>query len=161
MTNQSQTTTTATTTARAADRPRPVVQRWHTSTDAVVAVVAAGSAALVWAVARAAGVALEVKAGTEPSEVNVVSVLVTSVVVAGAGAGLLRMLERRTTRARRVWTLVAVVVWAVSFAGPLSATQLSGGAVLAGLHLLVGAVVIVGLRRTHPVVPGLVLPARA
>lgn len=157
MTNQSQTTTME----PAAGRRRAAVQRWHTSADAVVAVVAAGSAALVWAAARAAGVALEVKAGTEPSEVNVVSVLVTAVVVAGAGAGLLRMLERRTTRARRVWTLVAVVVWAVSFAGPLSATQLSGGAVLAGLHLVVGAVVIIGLRLTHPVVPGLVLPARA
>lgn len=150
MTNQSQTTATA----RAAGRPRPVVQRWHTSADAVVAVVAAVLAALAWAGARAAGVALEVRAGAETSEVNVVSVLVTSIVVTGAGAGLLRMLERRTTRARRVWTVVAVVVWAVSFVGPLSATQLSGGAVLAGLHLLVGAVVIVGLRRTHPLEPG-------
>jgi hypothetical protein len=115
----------------------------------MVAVAAAGLAALAWAVARAAGVELTVRAGTGTREVNLVSVVVTSLVVAIAGAGLLRVLERRTTQGRRAWTAVATAVWALSLLGPLSATESSAGLVLAGLHLLVGAVVIAGLRRTH------------
>jgi hypothetical protein len=117
--------------------------------DGAVALVAAGAAALVWACARAAGLHLEVTSGSGTTDVNVVSVVVTTMVVAIAGAGLLRVLERRTTRGLRVWTIVAVTVWALSFLGPLSATRPATGLVLAGMHLLVGAVVVVGLRRTH------------
>lgn len=114
-----------------------------------VAVLAAAAAAVVWAVARAAGIELVVRSGDGTSHVNVVSVVVTAVVVAIAGAGLLRLLERRTSDGLRTWTIVAVAVWAVSFLGPLSATRPSAGLVLASLHLLVGAVVVLGLRRTH------------
>ena len=40
-------------------------------------------------------------------------------------------------------------MWVVSFAGPAGARTLSAGLTLAALHLVVGAVVIVGLRRRH------------
>jgi predicted NBD/HSP70 family sugar kinase len=77
------------------------------------------------------------------------SVVVTPLLVGVAATGLLRLLERRTSRALRVWTVVAMAVWAVSFLGPLSATTLGAGLVLATMHLLVGGVVVVGLRLTR------------
>ena len=120
--------------------------------DTGVAVVAAPAAAVVWTVARAAGIDLVVRTGGGTSEVNLVSVVVTSLVVALAGAALLRLFERRTANGLRSWTIVAICVWAVSLLGPLSATTVSAGVVLAALHLVVGAVVVLGLRRTHPVV---------
>jgi chromate transport protein ChrA len=121
-----------------------------TRADAGVAVVATVTAVVVWSTARVAGIDLVVKSAGGTSDVNVVSVIVTAVVVAIAGAALLRLFERRTTNGRRTWTIVAVSVWAVSLLGPLSATRPSAGLVLASLHLLVGAVIVLGLRRTHP-----------
>ncbi len=120
-----------------------------TRADIGVAVVAAATGAVVWSVARASGIELVVRSGGSTSDVNVVSVVVTALVVAIAGAALLRLFERRTTHGRRTWTIVAVAVWAVSLLGPLSAARPSAGLVLASLHLLVGAVVVLGLRRTH------------
>src|SRR4051794_26516891 len=124
--------------------PRPSV-----TADGAVALVAAGVAGLIWAAARVSDLHLEVKSGSGTTEVNLVSVVVTTLVVAIVGAGLLRLLERRTTRALRVWTIVALVVWALSFLGPLSATRPSTGLVLAGRPLRVGGGVGIGLRRTR------------
>jgi chromate transport protein ChrA len=120
-----------------------------TRADTGVAVVAAAAAVVVWSAARLAGIDLVVRSGGRTSHVTVVSVIVTALVVAVAGAALLRIFERRTTNGRRTWTIVAVSVWAVSLLGPLSATRPSAGLVLAGLHLLVGAVVVLGLRHAH------------
>ncbi len=117
--------------------------------DWPVAVVAAGAAALVWVGGTVAGVDVAVRSGSGTREVGLVSVVVTALVVAVAAAGLLRLLERRTAGALRVWTGIALVVWVVSFAGPAGASSLSAGLILAALHLVVGAVVIVGLRLRH------------
>jgi len=117
--------------------------------DWPVAVVAAGAAAVVWVGATVAGVEVAVRSGSSTRDVGLVSVVVTAVVAAAVGAGLLSVLERRTSGARRVWTGVAVTVWVVSLAGPAGARTLSAGLTLTALHLVVGAVVIVGLRRRH------------
>jgi hypothetical protein len=117
--------------------------------DWPVAVVAAGAAALVWVGGTVAGVEVAVRSGSGTRQIGLVSVIVTTLVVAVAAAGLLRVLERRTPAARRVWTWIALAVWVVSFAGPAGARTLSAGLTLAVLHLVVGAVVIVGLRRRH------------
>lgn len=127
--------------------PRPRV-----APDGAVAVMAAAAAALVWACAHISDLHLEVRSGSGTTEVGAASVIVTTLAVAAAGAGLLRLLERRTTNALRVWTIVALTVWGLSFLGPLSATRPSTGLVLAVVHLLVGAVLVVGLRRTHATV---------
>jgi hypothetical protein len=128
----------------------PVVQRVGTwRDDWPVAVVATGAAALVWVGATVAGVDVAVRSGSGTREVGLVSVIVTALVVAVAAAGLLRDLERRTPAARRVWTRIALAVWVVSFAAPAGARTLSAGLTLAALHLVVGAVVIVALRRRH------------
>jgi hypothetical protein len=129
------------------DRAVQAVGTWRD--DWPVAVVAAGAAAVVWVGATMAGVDVAVRSGSSVRDVGLVSVVVTAVVVAVVGAGVLRFLEGRTPRARRVWTGVALAVWVVSFAGPAGAPTLSAGLTLAALHLVVGAVVILGLRRRH------------
>jgi hypothetical protein len=110
--------------------------------------VAAGAAAAVWVVAtQVAAVDLVVHAGSGTQHVNVVSVIVTAIVVAMAGAGLLRFLERRTAQGRTIWTTIAAAIRVLSFAGPLGALTLAAGLSLASMHLVVGAIVVVGLRR--------------
>jgi hypothetical protein len=122
--------------------------RWRD--DWPVAVTAAGAAALVWCVVtRVAAVDLAVHSRTGVQEVTVVSVVVTALVVALAGAGLLRVLERRSRRGPAIWTGVAVAVLAVSLLGPLGAVSLSAGLCLALMHVVVGAVVIGLLRVRH------------
>ncbi|CAI9401701.1 DUF6069 family protein [Nocardioides sp. T2.26MG-1] len=124
--------------------PAPAIRR-----EAVVVVAAGTVAMLVWLTARAAGIDLAVRSGSDSREVGPLSVLLTALVVAAAGVALLRLLERRTAHGVRRWTVVAAAVWVLSFAGPLSATTLSAAVVLAVLHLLVGAVVLGGLRRSR------------
>lgn len=122
------------------------VRSWRD--DLPVAAVAALASGLGWAVATLCGVDLVVRTGSATQHVNVVSVVVTAVVVTIAGGGLLRVLERRTKSAVRLWTTIAAAVLLVSLAGPLGAETVAAGSVLAGLHLVVGGVVIVGLRRS-------------
>ncbi len=114
--------------------------------DVGVAAVAAGAAALVWVGARLCGVGLAVRSGSGTREIGLVSVVVTAAVVTLAAGGLLRVLDRRTAGAGRVWTCVALVVLLVSLVGPAGAATLSAGLTLAAMHLLVGVVVILGLR---------------
>jgi hypothetical protein len=121
-------------------------RRWRD--DWPVAVTAAVAAAAVWVVAtQLASVDLAVRSGSGTQHVNVVSAIVTALVVAMAGAGLLRFLERRTAHARTTWSAIAIAVWVVSLAGPLGARSVAAGLWLATMHLVVGAIVVVGLRR--------------
>lgn len=129
------------------DRTAQAVATWRD--DWLVAVVATVAAAVVWVGATVAGVDVAVRFGSSARGVGLVSVVVAALVVAVAAAGLLRFLERRTPRARRVWTEIASAVWVVSLAGPTAARTASAGVTLAALHLVVGSVVIVGLRRRH------------
>ena len=115
----------------------------------ILIVMAAGLAAAVWLMAKAAGIDLAVHSGDGSRPVGLVSVIVTVVVVALVAAGLLRVLERRTTNGLRTWTVIALVVWALSFLGPLSAMTVGAGLVLATMHLTVGAVLVGGLRHTR------------
>ena len=113
-----------------------------------VGFAAATLAAVTWVLAtQVAGVDLVVGTGTAAQHVGLASVVATALVAAFVGGSLLRLLERRTSRGRRTWTVLAVCVLAVSLAGPLGAATLTACVVLAVLHLEVGAVVVGGLRR--------------
>lgn len=118
-----------------------------------VALVAMVAASVMWTCATIAGPDLEVHSGSGTRQVTLVPVIVTPMLATILGTSLLRFLERRTTRALRVWTIIAVMVWVVSFLGPLSATRPATGLVLATIHLVVGAVILFGIRRTHATVP--------
>ena len=111
----------------------------------VAATVAALGGWLVWQVA---GVDFTVRSADQVRDVGAGSVGITAMLAALAGVGLIRLLAKRDT-GLRTWTIVACVVWTVSMLGPLGATTLSAGLSLASLHLLVGAIVVFGVRRVH------------
>lgn len=115
---------------------------------AVVGVTAAAAVA-GWAIlAPLAGLTLTARQGGV-QHVGVVAVLLSSVAVSFAGWGLLAILERRTARARDIWTVVAAIVCVTSLGSPLTnGIGLGAKLGLASLHLIVGATVIFGLRRT-------------
>jgi hypothetical protein len=115
--------------------------------DLPVAAVAAGAAALIWVVARVASVDLDVRSGGSTQPVGVFAVAIAPVVATLAAGALLRGMTRRTFRAQRRWTGLSIAVLALSLLGPVSATTLGAGLVLAAMHVVVGAVIVGGLTR--------------
>jgi hypothetical protein len=110
---------------------------------AVIAAVA------VWVIAvPLLGLHLVVRFGDgAPETVGVDFVVGASLIASLVGWGLLAMLERRTSRARTIWTAVAIAVLLVSLSLPLTAgTTASTKAVLAMMHVAAAAVLIPGLR---------------
>lgn len=113
----------------------------------VLTTMAAATAA--WAVAvPLLGVDLAVRSG--PDTVRPIDGLPVTLVSLAAGlAGwlLLVVLEKMLapTKARRVWRIIAAGVLVVSLLGPLAAANATSAAVLLGLHLLVGGVLLVAL----------------
>jgi len=116
---------------------------------AVVGVTVAAALAL-WAIlAPVAGVELEAMQGTRQIHVGPGSILFASAAMSLAGWGLLAFLERRTPNARKVWTILAVAACILSLGSPLvSGIGVGAKLSLAALHLIVGATVVLGLRRT-------------
>jgi|HubBroStandDraft_1064217.scaffolds.fasta_scaffold08373_6 hypothetical protein len=107
------------------------------------------AAVAVWVVAvPLLGVHLLVRFGSGAAEtVGVDYVVGASVIASLAGWGLLAMLERRTSRARSIWTVVAIVVLLVSLSLPLSvAATTASKIVLALMHVAAAAVLIPVLR---------------
>jgi Kef-type K+ transport system membrane component KefB len=108
------------------------------------------AALAVWALlSHVAGLDLEAEQGGPTMHIGGVSVFVASAVVSLNGWGLLALLERRTANARKIWTIVAVIGCALSLGSPLISGVGAGAKFgLASLHLVVGAFLIPGLRRT-------------
>jgi hypothetical protein len=133
------------TTSSATATPTRVADR---SRLAVVGITAL-SALAWWAVlAHAFGIDLEAKQGST-MHIGAISVLFAALAMAFAGWGLLAILEHTTIGARKAWTIVAVIACACSLGSPLTGGIGTGAKLgLASLHLLVGTVVILGLRRT-------------
>jgi hypothetical protein len=84
-------------------------------------------------------------------DVTAITVVFPSLAAALAGWSLLAVLERLTSRARAIWTAVAVVVLLLSLGGPLSAAGIGGANKmwLAAMHVAVAGVLIPWLPRTH------------
>ncbi|MDG6106846.1 hypothetical protein Daura_29790 [Dactylosporangium aurantiacum] len=108
---------------------------------------AAVLALVVYFVARAAAGELIVKTGGSEQTVTPVAVVGTVVLVGLLGWGLLALLEKLTAKGRTVWTVVAGVFLVLSLLGPLGGTDAGTKLSLALLHLLVGAVIIIGFTR--------------
>ncbi|MFG1947507.1 DUF6069 family protein [Nonomuraea sp. NPDC048826] len=122
----------------------------NTSAKRISSVVGASVAALaVWALAApVAGTTLTVRMGAGTQAIEPGSVLVASLVVGLAGWGLLAVLERFASRPARIWTIIALAVCALSLLGPLgSAVGAAATLVLVLMHLVVGAVIVLGLAR--------------
>ncbi|NYH55267.1 lysylphosphatidylglycerol synthetase-like protein (DUF2156 family) [Nocardiopsis arvandica] len=123
---------------------RPTAWRALTVAAAVLAPLA------LWALAvPLAGVELTAFPGGRPRGVGPVAVAVAGLVFGLAAWALLMVLERTVRSPGRVWSVVAYIVLVLSLAGPVT----SGAApvvvlVLAGMHVLVGVVLILGLGRS-------------
>ncbi|MEU5995365.1 DUF6069 family protein [Spirillospora sp. NPDC047418] len=113
-----------------------------------VTVAAAALAALVlWTLTGpVAGLDPAAETGGRTQPVGASAVAAAALAVGLAAWALLAVLERTTGRPRRVWTITALAVLAVSLTGPLgSAADTASLCVLTAMHLLVAAVLIPGL----------------
>ena len=139
---------TTTTTLESTRRDTPLLSR-----NRVRALSVAGStlaAIAVWIVAvPLLGDHLLVRFGDgAPQSVGVGYVAGAAAVASLLGWGFLAMLERRTPRARTIWTVSAVSILVVSLSLPLSAGVTSSTkAAFIVMHLAVAAVLIPCLRR--------------
>lgn len=133
------------TTTSAVQAPR---RRSGRSRLAVVG-IAAVAALLDWVIlVPAAGLTLTARQGGV-QHIGAPAVVISTIVVTFAGWALLAILERRTPRARDIWTVVATIVCVTSLGSPLTNGIGTGAKLgLASLHLVVGVIVILGLRRT-------------
>ncbi len=111
---------------------------------------ACAAAIAVWAIAVPAfGVQLLVRfGGGTPQTVGLGLVVGASLLASLLGWALLAVLERRTPRARPIWTAIATVILVASLTLPLSAgTTMSARVTLVLMHLAAAAVLIPTLRR--------------
>ncbi len=113
-------------------------------------------AAVVWVIAvPIAGVDLDVTSGDTVRAIGPVSVIVVSAVISALAVGVRRLIRRLAGRrggtGSGAWTVVASVVLVLSFLGPAAAIGAGALGTLLLLHLLVGGLLLVGLR--HAAVP--------
>jgi hypothetical protein len=119
-------------------------------TDLKVVAGAAVAAVVAWlCAAQLAGIDLTVSLSGDEQHVGGVAVAVSTVVVGLIGIVALRVLERLTSAALKVWTVVALAVALVSLLGPLSATSPAAKGTLIGLHAVVSVIVIVTARHSR------------
>ena len=111
----------------------------------------AATAALAWIVeVPLLGIHLNFRFGAGHIQtITVGQVIGVTVAASLLGWLLLALLERRTPRARLLWTISALAALAASLALPLiAATTTSAAAGLIAMHLTVGAAVIPALAHT-------------
>ncbi|MET8232756.1 DUF6069 family protein [Micromonospora sp. NPDC005298] len=107
----------------------------------------AAGALLLWAVHSPwAGTDLAVRRGDATQHVGPVAVVVTALIAGLAAWALLALLERTVRRPARTFRVIALIVLVLSLAGPLaSAVDTTSRLALLGMHLTVGAALIIGL----------------
>lgn len=127
---------------------RTAIGRRYRARAAAGATVAALAVGLL---TRALDVELVVDMGgaREPMEIGLPLIGGFALAVSLAGWGGLAALERWTFRARRLWTGLATGVFALSLI-PVVGAEASGDVklTLAAIHVVVAAVLIVGMRRS-------------
>ncbi|WP_213452169.1 DUF6069 family protein [Rhizomonospora bruguierae] len=134
MTNDMQRTDTTRTTARRTAR-------------AITIAGAVAGALLLWVVNDPwAGIDLTVRQGDTTQHIDPPAVAVAALVAGLAAWGLLALLERTVGHPVRTFRIIALIVLALSLVGPLgSGVGTSSRLVLLGMHLTVGAALIIGL----------------
>ncbi len=112
--------------------------------------VATIAAASWWAVlVPVAGLTLDARQNGVLQHVGAPAIVISTALLTLAGWALLAVLERYAIGARKAWTIVAVIACLLSLGSPLTGGVGVGAKLgLASFHLLVGAIVILGLRRT-------------
>ncbi len=96
-----------------------------------------------------AGIDLAVTVNEEPTTVGPLDAGGIALAAGLAAWGVLALIERAGEHVRRRWTTLSLTVLILSFAGPLTAAETTEATIaLPGLHLLVGAILILALRHT-------------
>lgn len=128
-------------------RGATAARRSRTRTRALGVAGAVLAALATWVITGAAlGADLQVAPGTDqPQSVSAGSVLVASLLAGLVGWGALALLERRTPRARRIWTVLALAVLALSLAPAQAGVTTADTMSLAAMHLAVAAVLVPAL----------------
>ncbi|MFT4226250.1 DUF6069 family protein [Micropruina sp.] len=118
------------------------------STELVGAGAAVVCALVLWTtLVPLGGVDLSADMGGSVKQIGALDVGLTALGAGLIGLLALRVLERFTPKARTIWTITALVVLVLSYAGAVMATNTAAMWSLIGLHSLVAAVVIaVGVR---------------
>jgi hypothetical protein len=115
----------------------------------IAVAIAVGVALAIWAVTALAGIELIVTSPLVGAlTINAILVVVSVVPLAFAAWGVLALLERRSSRGRTLWTRIAIAVLVLSVP-PLALLDatLTTKLILATMHIAVGLVLIVMLRR--------------
>lgn len=114
----------------------------------VIVAEAAVAPLLVWVAAvPIGGVDLEAGQGQSVQTVAPAAIAAAGLVAGFAAWALMALLERRTSRPVRNWTITAAVVLAVSVLGPLGGVGAAAKLVLLSMHAVVAAVLFLGLTR--------------
>ena len=130
--------------------PAVISAKSRRTARAVAVATAALAALVVWAIAGpVAGVDFTVTRSGKASEVGAGTVLATVLIASLLGWALLAVLERVTSRPRRIWVMTALAVLVLSLVMPFgSEMSAAARAVLLSLHVVVGAVIIPLFART-------------
>lgn len=137
--------------ARAAAAARPVDRTAVRRGRALTVLAAAAGALVVWTVAGPMlGVDFLVRPIGAPGtqQVGPVAVAATGIGIGLAGWAMLALLERFTSRARLAWTVIAAVALVLSLGSPFAGLEAATVVALECLHLTVGGIILLGLRRT-------------
>ena len=117
--------------------------------DLVTVAAAAICALVTWLPARLSGLTVTVRSGSQHQHVTGVAVVVAATLAAAAALGVLRVMERLSSRALGWWTVGVLGVLVVSSLGPLNATSAAAAGLLLGLHAVVAAVVLAAAWRSR------------
>lgn len=114
---------------------------------AITVAAGAAGALLLWVVSGPwGGIELAVRQGDGARHIGPAVVVVTALIAGLAGWGVLALLERTIGRPVRIYRIIASIVLIFSLAGPVgSGVDTSSRLVLLGMHLTVGAALIIGL----------------
>ncbi len=87
--------------------------------------------------------------GSDDQTIGFVQVIVVTLLVGGVAWGLLALLERTTSRAKAIWTVIAAIVFVLSLLGPRgSGANTSSTIVLMCMHVGAAASIIPLMRRS-------------
>jgi hypothetical protein len=115
--------------------------------DLTVVAGAVLAAAATWAVwTQGFGTELAADTGSGVRAILLTHVVLTALAASVAGLLLCRLLVARAARGLRWWTWTAATVWLLSLLGTAGAVTAAATTGLVALHLVVGAVVIMGAR---------------